>query len=123
MTLVLNNQADIESALGLVSWLARPMLNKVELGLPRISEKEQNRIAKSIKNTFNDCGCFWGAPAFLLSFFISFYYLSNPSFWEVAYTFFFSVFVAICAKLLALYVSYKRLKNQLNHLKKLCYGL
>jgi len=123
MRLVLNNQADIESALGLTTWLSRPMLNQVELSLPQISKSEQNRFAKSIKNAFNDCGCFWGAPAFILSFAISFYYLNNPSYLEVAYTFFFSVFVAISAKLLALYFSYKRLKNQLNHLKSLCYGL
>jgi len=58
---------DLNRAAALASWLNRPSVDVVEVLLPWLDADEQARSAKIIRDLFNDCGCLWGAPAFVVS--------------------------------------------------------
>ena len=68
MIIKLKNQFDVEQAAQLVSWLNRPSVDNVQVSLPWLDENEQGQSARALKYLFNDCGCLWGGPAFLITF-------------------------------------------------------
>ena len=59
MIIKLENQRDLEQASQLVSWLNRPVVDKVVVSLPWLDEGQRARIEKTMKFLFNDCGCLW----------------------------------------------------------------
>jgi len=65
MTLYIHNIHDLKRAGRLASWLHRPSISSVEVGLPWLDGDEQRRVGKALTRHFNDCGCLWGAPAFI----------------------------------------------------------
>lgn len=66
MQLILEDSSDIERAQSLASWLNRPRVEHVQVLLPWLNAGEQTRAARAIQYYLNDCGCLWGAAAFLL---------------------------------------------------------
>lgn len=64
MTLRLETRHDLEHAVRLVSWLARPAVGQVQVRLPWLAPDERDRVGRTLTRRFNDCGCLWGAPAF-----------------------------------------------------------
>jgi len=68
MTLVIQDRRDLHRAGHLVSWLNRPAVDLVQVTLPWLDSREQQRNAKALKFYLNDCGCLWGVPAFVAAF-------------------------------------------------------
>ncbi len=65
MTLRLETRHDLEHAVRLVSWLARPAVGHVQVRLPWLAPAECHQVGRTLTRQFNDCGCLWGAPAFV----------------------------------------------------------
>lgn len=118
--LTLRSEEDIEQALQRASWLARPMVEKVKLDLPAAGDDEQQQKAGEIKRLFNDCGCLWGAPGFILGFGI--YYLihlqgAGFSWATLGVSALAGILSALAAKFLALLWSFWQLRRTLSELK------
>lgn len=64
--LELEDLEDLDRASVLASWLNRPSVEAVRVTLPWLGGDERLRAAEELHRQFNDCGCFWGGPAFLL---------------------------------------------------------
>ncbi len=113
MILKLKNQADLKEAATYISWLNRPHIESVLVSLPWLGKAEQSRLAKTLRFLFNDCGCLWGSPAFMIAFIYNFSIKlpeNSFSFTILGYTFLISGVVALLAKFLGLGWSYWRLK-------------
>ena len=113
MRLVLASRADVLAASRLVRWLNRPAVEQVVVAIPALSERERQRIATKLQGLFNDCGCAWGAPAFLVT--LGLLIVGSP--WRhtssgvaVAMTLAGAVAAAVLAKLTALAWSRWRMK-------------
>lgn len=50
------------------TWLGRPLVRSVEVSLPSLDGGARERTARRLRRLFNDCGCLWGAPTFLVTF-------------------------------------------------------
>jgi hypothetical protein len=68
MILKLESLRDLQEAMGLVSWLGRPTVQSVRVTLDWVEEADRQRLAERVRFLFNDCGCVWGGPAFLVAF-------------------------------------------------------
>src|SRR5215213_2449124 len=67
MRLVISSNSDIEQARRLASWVNRPAVDHILITLPGMDTEERGRIARELKNHFNECGCTWGTVAFGLA--------------------------------------------------------
>jgi hypothetical protein len=65
MTLVIEDAHDLDRTARLAAGLARPAVGQVHVRLPWLDHAEQARSASALARLFNECGCLWGAPAFL----------------------------------------------------------
>jgi hypothetical protein len=65
MTLDISTIADLDRATHLASWLQRPRVHAVLVELPWVPPDERRRVDRTAARYFNDCGCFWGMPAFV----------------------------------------------------------
>ncbi|MEU8297150.1 hypothetical protein AB0C04_07685 [Micromonospora sp. NPDC048909] len=65
MNIEIADQADLDRAETLVSWLQRPHLDRVTVTMPGLDDTERDRAARAIRHLFNDCGCTWAAVAFV----------------------------------------------------------
>jgi hypothetical protein len=72
MTLRIDSPGDLERAALLVSWLARPSVRQVHVRLPWLTPAQCERAGRTLTRYFNDCGCLWGAPAFVAALPLSF---------------------------------------------------
>jgi len=63
--LSLATAGDVADAVALVSWLNRPAVNQVSVEIPWLTSSEREDAAARLQRLFNDCGCGWGAFAFL----------------------------------------------------------
>jgi hypothetical protein len=120
MKIVLGNREDIERAISQSSWLNRPTFDQVTVLLPWLNEEQQTRAAKKIKFLFNDCGCMWGGPVFLIVFSVIFFgKISEKGFaWPIlGVSFLIGAAAAISAKFLGLAWSCWRLKAWLNKIR------
>lgn len=120
MKLSLENAEDIKRAESMVSWLNRPQIEDVILALPWLDAGLRERTAKKTKFLFNDCGCFWGGPSFLIVFSIHFFPgLSMAGFsWRMlGFSFLYGMAAGVTAKFLGLTWSLYRLKRLLRSLR------
>jgi hypothetical protein len=119
MIINIKNQKDIEEVLKYVSWLNRPNVDKLILSLPWLSKKQQSKYEKRLKFLFNDCGCLWGGPAFLITFSILFFSkltthgISLNFLWK---PFLIGIIAAFLGKFLGLRWSYWRIKRYFNEI-------
>ena len=65
--LTIRTRDDLQATAGMASWLRRPPVRDVIIDIPSIEDDVCRQAAKALRRHFNDCGCFWGAPAFLLA--------------------------------------------------------
>ena len=65
MTLVIEDAHDLDRTAELAASLARPTVGQVHVRLPWLDHDERARSASALTRLFNECGCLWGAPAFL----------------------------------------------------------
>lgn len=65
MTLVIEDVHDLDRTTKLASWFARPAVGQVHVRLPWLDHHERMRSGQALARHFNECGCLWGAPAFL----------------------------------------------------------
>lgn len=120
MKIVLNNREDIDWAMSQTSWLNRPTCELVIVLLPWLDETQRTRAAKKIRFLFNDCGCLWGGPVFLIVFSVRFFSkISGKSFsWPIlGISFLIGAAAAIIAKFLGLAWSRWRLRAWLNKIR------
>ncbi|MBE9168682.1 hypothetical protein IQ238_14595 [Pleurocapsales cyanobacterium LEGE 06147] len=113
MRIILENTKDLEKAIALISWLNRPSVEQVLVKLPWLEKAEQQQFEKALKFLFNDCGCQWGTPAFLIIF--TWYFSTKLregdfSWNDLGMSLLIGVFTALTAKLLGLAWSHWRLK-------------
>jgi len=109
---------DVRRAERLNQWLSRPDVEDVRIEAD-IAEPERTRVQSRIADLYNDCGCIWGPPAFVLSFAaVALPQILYAGFsWRVlAGGFLIGAAAAILAKLTALYVSHIRLRRLLHQL-------
>lgn len=107
------SRRDLDRAAQLVSWLNRPAVDHIVVLLPGLDRFERHRSAKTLKFLFNDCGCIWGAPAFVatFSYVLATHIQANGFSWSIlGYSFGIGFCVALVAKLVGLAWSYWRLK-------------
>ena len=110
--------ADVQHAHRLNRWIGRPAVDEVSVDLD-LEQPERLALESRLETLFNDCGCLWGAPAFLLGF-LAFAWprFARTGFeWSTAAAAFaVAVVAAVAAKLLALYASHLRLRTELDRL-------
>ena len=113
MILYLKRQIDLEEASRHIVWLGRPHVESINVALPWLEASEQQKLTKKLQFLFNDCGCLWGTPAFLITFiyFLSTKLSQSVFSWEIlGISFLFGIGSALLAKFLGLRWSYWRLK-------------
>jgi hypothetical protein len=120
MNITINTVKDIEM-MGLYnSWLSRPCVRNISITPNKISEAACHHYEKRIKSLFNDCGCIWASPIFIVAFFLVSEKLEVKAIalWkELAISFLIAVSAAFITKLTALGWSYYRLNITLAELK------
>ena len=72
MNIRIQTQDELSRVRNLNSWLRRPSVRRLELDIASLDTKQKERFEKRVKDLFNDCGCLWAAPVFLLSFLLIF---------------------------------------------------
>jgi hypothetical protein len=114
MKIILDSRADLEEAVQLISWLNRPTIDQVVVSIPWLDRNDQKRSEKFLKRLFNDCGCQWGAPTFLITIILSSLTVLREigiTWYTMGLSFLISVCIAFVAKLLSLAWSCWRLKK------------
>jgi hypothetical protein len=66
----------------MASWLGRPSVDRVVVDLPWVEEDDRQRVAKALRRYFNDCGCFWGTPVFLVALLSGLILLDGADTWQ-----------------------------------------
>jgi hypothetical protein len=121
MTLHIHNIHDLQRAGRLASWLHRPSISSVEVGLPWLDEHERRRVGRVLTRSFNDCGCLWGAPAFigsLLACLVWAPWQIRQLWLEIGVSLPLAVAAALTAKVIALAWSRWRLKTVLARMQR-----
>ena len=119
MKIQLNNRDDVERARSLATWLSRPAVDQVVITIPWLPERQRARLEKRIKYLFNDCGCLWGGPVFLVVFsavLVTKWSSGGFSWPTLGVSFGIGAMAALTAKFTALACSGVRLKSLLNRI-------
>lgn len=65
MHLTIASTEDAMAAMRLARWHRRPVLDRVVVAVPGMSQVEATALAAALKRNFNECGCGWGGFALL----------------------------------------------------------
>ena len=123
MDILIRTRDDLIRVMLLNSWLKRPAVRRVEINFNSLDMKQKKRIQRRIEFLFNDCGCLWAAPVFVVTFLSiwGFYYVDSIYVWALlGLSLILSVLVALMTKFMVMYWSYRQLETELNRLLKYC---
>ena len=121
MRISIESRKDFSRLHSLNSWLGRPYVRTVSIVDTVLDDVTRNQHEKRLRFLFNDCGCFWAAPASIASVALLYFFAEEPLDYNavgIARAVLIALAAAMFAKFGALWWSHIRLRELLSDLEK-----